>query len=146
MLTKSQMVSAEKALTAYLLNHYGTDLKNATEQQLYVALAAVANQFIYEKRGKCYNQKNAEKKTVHYMCIEFLIGKNLRNNLWNLELEGFFANLPAHLLEECEDYLTNEEDIADIKAGTVGFSIYTYEKQVGKKTNICYSINWEDVD
>lgn len=60
--------------------------------------------------------------------------------------EGFFANLPAHLLEECEGYLTNEEDIADIKAGTVGFSIYTYEKQVGKKTNICYSINWEDVD
>ena len=110
MLTKSQMVSAEKALTAYLLNHYGTDLKNATEQQLYVALAAVANQFIYEKRGKCYNQKNAEKKTVHYMCIEFLIGKNLRNNLWNLELEGFFANLLKENNKNIDDVYRIEKD------------------------------------
>lgn len=110
MLTKSQMVSAEKALSAYLLNHYGTDLKNATEMQLYVALSAVANQVIYEKRGKCYNAKNAEKKTVHYMCIEFLIGKNLRNNLWNLELEGHFANLLKANNKNIDDVYRIEKD------------------------------------
>jgi len=110
MLTKSQIVSAEKALSAYLLNHYGTDVKNATEMQLYVALSAVANQVIYEKRGKCYNAKNAEKKTVHYMCIEFLIGKNLRNNLWNLELEGHFANLLKANNKNIDDVYRIEKD------------------------------------
>ncbi len=110
MLTKSQMVSAEKALSAYLLNHYGTDIKNATEMQLYVALSAVANQVIYEKRGKCFNAKNAEKKTVHYMSIEFLIGKNLRNNLWNLELEGHFANLLKVNNKNIDDVYRIEKD------------------------------------
>ena len=35
------------------------------------------------------------KKTIHYMSIEFLIGRNLRNNLWNVELEEPFRKLLA---------------------------------------------------
>ena len=34
MLTKTQMASAEKALSAYLLRHYGTTVAKATEVQL----------------------------------------------------------------------------------------------------------------
>ena len=59
--------------------------------------------------------------------------------------EGFFANLPSHLLDECVEILTSEDDINDIKAGKVGFSVYTYEKENGKKIETYYSINWEDV-
>ncbi len=112
MLSKSQMVSAEKALSEYLLKHYGTTIASASNMQLYVALAAVANGYIYDRRGKCFNPKNSEKKTIHYMCIEFLIGKNLRNNLWNLELEGFFDKILK----------ANKKDIAEV---------YKVEKDAG---------------
>ena len=61
--------------------------------------------------------------------------------------DGFFANLPQHLLNECLEILSNEEDVNDIKAGNVGFTVYTYEKEDKKhKVETYYSINWEDVD
>lgn len=110
MLTKTQMASAEKALSAYLLRHYGTTVAKATEVQLYYALAAVAQINIYEKRGKCFNEKNVDKKTVHYMCIEFLIGKNLRNNLWNLELEGFYRELLKNNNKNIDEVYKIEKD------------------------------------
>ena len=121
MLTKTQMASAEKALSAYLLRHYGTTVAKATEVQLYYALAAVAQINIYEKRGKCFNEKNVDKKTVHYMCIEFLIGKNLRNNLWNLELEGFYRDLLKNNNKKCNIHVMpsaiTDDDISALLAG-----------------------------
>ena len=58
----------------------------------------------------------------------------------------FFVNLPAHMIEEVTEILRSEEDIADIKAGKVGFTIDPYEKEIGKKTKTCYGIRWCDVD
>lgn len=60
--------------------------------------------------------------------------------------DGFFANLPTHLLDECLSILANDDDVNDIKAGAVGFTIYTYEKEDEKKPQTYYSINWEDID
>lgn len=60
--------------------------------------------------------------------------------------EEFFINLPAHLYEVCKGILASDEDVADIKAGKVGVSIYEYEKEVNKKIKTCYSINWVDVE
>lgn len=54
--------------------------------------------------------------------------------------DKFFANLPAHMLEECEGILKSEEDIQDIKAGLVGFVIEPYESE----GNTCYGIRWVD--
>ena len=50
-------------------------------------------------------------------------------------------NLPSHLTDTVRNILSNEEDIADIKAGKVGFTIYEYISHNRK----CYSINWEDM-
>ena len=60
--------------------------------------------------------------------------------------EGFFANLPSYMLDECLDLLKCDEDIDDIKAGLVGFKIEPYEKEVGKKPKTCYGIKWVDID
>lgn len=59
--------------------------------------------------------------------------------------DGYCVNLPSHLMEEVNGMLASDEDIKDIKAGIVGFSVYSYEKEIGKKTKTCYSINWEDL-
>lgn len=92
MLTEAQKNNAEKRLSEYLLEHYGTDIKNANEKELYYALANISKEFLYKKKGK-FNSKHKELKTVHYMSIEFLIGRTLKNNLWNLELEDSYRRL-----------------------------------------------------
>lgn len=53
-----------------------------------------------------------------------------------------FINLPSHMLEEVKEIMSDEEDIEDIKAGNVFFTIRTYESH-GKT---CYSPNWLEED
>lgn len=50
---------------------------------------------------------------------------------------------PAHLNEEIKNILKDVEDVADIKAGKVGFQIYTYTDDKYKKE--CYGIRWIDL-
>lgn len=109
-MTKTQMLSAEKALNDYLLKHFGKRLENASNEQLYIALAGVAKDMLWDRRGKIYTPKNANKKVVHYMSIEFLIGKNMRNNLWNLGVEKFYADLLKGHGKNIEDVYAIEKD------------------------------------
>ncbi len=87
MFTKGQMAAAEKALNEYLKKHYDVSLDDATDAQLFYALSNMARDQLYANKSELFeNKENA--KTVHYMSIEFLLGKNLRNNLWNLKIES----------------------------------------------------------
>ena len=87
MVTKTQKVSAEQQLSDYLFKHFAVSISEANNRELYEALAFVAQQTLYENRSKTFNPENRKKKVMHYMSIEFLVGKNLKNNLWNLGLE-----------------------------------------------------------
>lgn len=109
MLTEAQKNSAEKRVFEYLLEHYGTDIKVATNKQLYYALANISKEFLYAKKGK-FNAKHNELKTVHYMSIEFLIGRTLKNNLWNLELEETYRNLLKDNGKNIDDVYNIEKD------------------------------------
>lgn len=59
--------------------------------------------------------------------------------------DGFFANLPSHLLDDAKDMLKDQETIDAINAGKFGFKIETYEKEVGKKMKTCYGVRWVDL-
>lgn len=110
MITKAQMDGAEKSLENYLLRHYGVTIEQATNSQLYYALARVTEWFLYENKGAIATDKNRERRTIHYMSIEFLLGRNLRNNLWNIELEGFFRDLLASKNKNIDDVYAIEKD------------------------------------
>lgn len=109
MLTEAQKNNAEKRLYDYLLEHYGTDIKGTTNQQLYYALANISKELLYKRKGK-FNANNKELKTVHYMSIEFLVGKTLRNNLFNLELEETFRQLLKDGGKNIDDVYMVEKD------------------------------------
>ena len=106
MLTEAQKNKAEKRLSEYLLEHYGTDLKTSSNKQLYYALANISKEYLYALKGK-FNSHSKDPKAIHYMSIEFLIGRTLRNNLWNLELEDTYKNL-------LREYNRDIEQLADI--------------------------------
>ena len=56
-------------------------------------------------------------------------------------LQDKFVNLPSHMEDEVREMLKDDQDVADIKAGIVGFNIRTYESH--KKE--CYSVSWVDL-
>lgn len=111
MLTKQQVVSAENALTKFLQNYYNVSLEKASDKQLYYALAKVSNAILYDRREKVSGDKNINKKTVHYMSIEFLIGKNLRNTLWNLELEDVYRKFLEKNGKNIDAVYSQEKDM-----------------------------------
>lgn len=52
-----------------------------------------------------------------------------------------FINLPSHLNDTVKNILSDMDDVASIKSGRVGMTIYTYDSHNKK----CYSVNWVDM-
>lgn len=110
MLTKSQIAAAQKYLDEYLFRHDDVTVEEASDSQLYIALAEICNRFSYLRKGEVNGEKNRDKKVVHYMSIEFLIGKNLKNNLWNLELEDVYRDYLGEKGKSLENVYKIEKD------------------------------------
>lgn len=72
----------------YLETKFGNSIEEANERQLYQALMTVTRDYLAAKRFD-FNKKlkNTEQKQAYYMSMEFLVGRTLRNNLFNLGLE-----------------------------------------------------------
>lgn len=58
-------------------------------------------------------------------------------------IQGFKVNLPRHLLDTVEDMLDDNQVIEAIKAGKVGFKIYSYHSNTYNKD--AYSVTWLDL-
>ncbi len=85
-ITKIQELIEDK-----LTKYFATSHKNATPMQMYKAAVIVIRDILLKKK----QVNNAEiarkqKKRVYYLCMEFLIGRSLRNNLFNLGIESKF--------------------------------------------------------
>ena len=84
----------KKEMELYLVNTLHTSFEDADAAQLYKAVANVVNSRLGAKR-LTYNKKRSEtekryhdRKKVCYICMEFLMGRSLKNNLFNLGLTG----------------------------------------------------------
>ena len=71
---------------------YGISASELTNAQLYKCVASVVRDMLLEKRTAFNRQYKArDRKRVHYLSMEFLMGRSLKNNLFNMEMEGLFA-------------------------------------------------------
>ena len=80
------------------------DLASATDDQMYRALALVTRRILSERRKKFMAQTYGENaKQVYYLCMEFLMGRSLKTNLFNLGL----SDTAAQVLEKYGIKLAN---------------------------------------
>ncbi|MBR4002783.1 MAG: glycogen/starch/alpha-glucan phosphorylase [Clostridia bacterium] len=71
-----------------LQKYYNISIADATDKQIFNALAHIAIDKAFEKRRKFSKScKKSDAKAVNYLCMEFLIGKTLRTSLFNLGLD-----------------------------------------------------------
>ena len=79
--------------------------KEATDEQLYHAVVSVLKDMILEDRSKFKKRvKAADGKKICYLCIEFLVGRSLRNNAKNMGVYDVLCEL-------LNDYGTSFEKI-----------------------------------
>ena len=86
---------------------FGVTGSEATVDQIYKALATAVNNILRDRR-KVFNSKVRDQKLrrVYYLSMEFLLGKSLRNNIYNLgqteEINEALKNYDLTLEDLCE--------------------------------------------
>ncbi len=75
-----------------LSHNFGVSVSQASDDLFYKATVLVLLEIMNEMRT-AYKRKSAEAeaKTVYYLSMEFLMGRSLKNNLFNLDLEKSVA-------------------------------------------------------
>ncbi len=103
----------KRCISAKLINDLGVDPASASDDLYYKATAMVMKDILFEKRKKFSADANFKgKKQVYYLSMEFLLGRSLKNSIYNLELVEEFT-------EALRDFGVNIE------------KIYEYEPDAG---------------
>ncbi len=80
---------AEEIISGKLSRYFGITLQEATNEQLYKAVAMTVRDILLEKRKRYHDKiKENKAKRVYYLCMEFLLGRSLKNNVYNLGVES----------------------------------------------------------
>ena len=94
-----------------MARHFGIDPDEGTLTQLYKAISLVVVDILASKKHAFDDLVEAkEAKQVFYMSAEFLVGRSLKNNLYNLQLEDCFDACLKELGYSIEDAYALEPD------------------------------------
>lgn len=91
--TKSITEKEVQALIQGKLSRYfGVSPKEATTDQIYKAVVMSVRDILLEKRQQFHKVMKSKKgKRVYYLCMEFLLGRSLKNNIYNLGLGDAYS-------------------------------------------------------
>ncbi len=90
-LTKKQ---AKEMLENKLLHFFGISTENATYEQYYKAVVMIVRDMMAQRRAELGKKADEEgKKRVFYLSMEFLMGRSLKNSLFNLNLTKTFESV-----------------------------------------------------
>ncbi len=88
---------AKKMITDKLSHFFGVSPADATDEQFYKAVAMIVRDRLSAQNSEFRHIADGQdSKQIYYLCMEFLMGRSLRNNLYNLGLvETFDAALDS---------------------------------------------------
>ncbi len=94
-----------------LARYFAITPEQATEEQMYKAVALVVRDILLQRKQE-NNARIAEGKCkrVYYICMEFLIGRSLKNNLFNLGLTEQFSSCLKKLGFSLDEIFEHESD------------------------------------
>ncbi|MBQ2500534.1 MAG: glycogen/starch/alpha-glucan family phosphorylase, partial [Clostridia bacterium] len=136
----------KNAVVAKLSHLYGVKPDIADNMQIYKAVSAIVKEKLTEGTNEFITRTKKDKKsrTVYYMCMEFLMGRSLKNNLYNLGLDKVAAEALESLGIDLEDIYECEPD-AGLGNGGLGrlAACYLDGLATGEYSSMGYSILYE---
>ena len=127
-----------------LMRHFGREPADATRQQFFRAACFVVRDILSELwlKNRDITCSQTEKQVI-YLSMEFLPGTSLRNNLFNLELEGVFQSALTEFDLNLDELYRMEPD-AGLGNGGLGRLASCYLDAIsscgmsGQGMSICY--------
>lgn len=102
----------QTALESKMSRYYGVTVSEATPEQLLHGVQLTVRDILTERRA-AFNKRTREagSKKIYYLCIEFLMGKQLRNNLMNLGIERQLSEILADSGQDLQALIDREPDL-----------------------------------
>ena len=94
-----------------LSKYFGVTPSDASTDQMYKAVVMTILDILLEKK-KQFNRKVKETKAkrIYYLCMEFLMGRSLKNNLYNLDLVESYKQVLNEYGLKLDDLYEHEPD------------------------------------
>ena len=125
----------EEILEMKSQTYFGKPLADASPAQAYRAVCMTVRDILTEKRLDFKRRRKEQKtKQVYYMSMEFLLGRSLKNHLFNLGLTDTFAKAVKHYGFNLTDLYAIEPD-AGLGNGGLGRLAAAYMESL---TNLNY--------
>ena len=94
-----------------LSRYFGVSPKEATKDQIYKAVVMSVRDILLEKRQQFHKVMKSKKgKRVYYLCMEFLLGRSLKNNIYNLGLGEEYEKALEYFNLTLDDLYEQEPD------------------------------------
>lgn len=91
MKSKISVPQAKKMINDKLSHFFGVTPETASVEQLYKSVAMIVRDELAEKNSDFRKEADSQdSKQIYYLCMEFLMGRSLKNNLYNLGLTDVF--------------------------------------------------------
>ena len=102
---------AKKLITDKLSHFFGVSPKDATDEQFYKAVSLIIRDRLTEMNSEFrHTADGQDSKQVYYLCMEFLMGRSLKNNLYNLGLTEVFDAALSSMGVKLEKLYEKEPD------------------------------------
>ena len=101
----------KNAIAGKTYRHFAREVENATKEQIFKACALVVRDLITARAAGNGAARDADRQ-VHYLSLEFLLGRSIAKNMFNL---GIYEDMRAALADlgiDIDDVLETEPDAA----------------------------------
>ena len=101
----------KKRLEDKLASYFGVTPADASKDQMYKAVSMSVLDILLEKKNLFNKKVKAQKaKRIYYLCMEFLVGRSLKTNLYNLGIVDTYKEVIEEYGFKLEDLYEQEND------------------------------------